>query len=95
MQYWLGLVEFEMDVPFLLPNIEAVAVNAGEKQTSARNCSPITFCPKLVEGGYLTRAAKKEDPERTHLNSLALPKGVALIELNICIGSSRTLMPRR
>jgi len=57
MQYRLGLIELEMDVSFLFPNVEAVAINAGEKQTRARNCSAIIFCPKLIEGGNLTRAA--------------------------------------
>jgi hypothetical protein len=45
-----------MDVSFLFPNVEAVAISSGEKQTRARNCSAIIFCPKLIEGGNLTRA---------------------------------------
>jgi hypothetical protein len=59
-----------MNVPFLLPNVEAVAVNAGKKQTSARNGSPIIFCPKLVEGKNLTRAIQKEGPERSHARNV-------------------------
>jgi len=48
-----------MNVSFLLPNVEAVAVNARKKQTRARNGSSVIFCPKLVEGKNLTRAIQK------------------------------------
>ena len=57
MQSCLGLIKLEMDVSFLFPNVEAVAINAGEKQTRARNSSSTIFRPELVEGGNLTRAA--------------------------------------
>lgn len=56
MQSCLGLIKLEMDVSFLFPNVEAVAINAGEKQTRARNSSSTIFRPELVEGGNLTRA---------------------------------------
>jgi hypothetical protein len=51
-----------MNVSFLLPNIEAVAVNVRKKQTRARNGSSIIFWPKLVEGKNLTGAIQKRRP---------------------------------
>src|SRR5579872_2983883 len=59
-----------MNVSFLLPNVETVAVNAGKKETRARNGSSIIFCPKLVEGKNLTGAIQKEGPKGAHARNV-------------------------